>query len=162
MSLQVWEVDYIRAARRTASDQWEFRVKVGYCLHEADLTQSNTVALRSWEPQESLIDCAYALNEFLENSSFKFIENDGSEYFEGKANWLKEKAKAAKDRDAGKPPNPEPTLLGAGIDPEASTLWKTPKDFGMDADDRTLSYEVGSDITEDHPKLNDGLLDRPL
>ncbi|KAK1218275.1 hypothetical protein PQX77_019040 [Marasmius sp. AFHP31] len=120
----------------------------GLLLHEADLTQTNPVALRSWEPQESLIDCAYALNEFLENSSFKFVENDGSEYFEGKAQWLKEKAKAAKDRDAGKPPNPEPTLFGAGIDPEASTLWKTPKDFGMDADDRTLSYETVVDCLE--------------
>ncbi|KAL0068966.1 hypothetical protein AAF712_003959 [Marasmius tenuissimus] len=83
--------------------------------------------------------------------SFKHPEPNGSHYYEGHAKWLKEKANAAKVRDTGKPPNPEPTLFRAEMDvlePDASSLWKPPKDFGMDDEDRTSSYETVVDCLE--------------
>ncbi|KAL0057432.1 hypothetical protein AAF712_015930, partial [Marasmius tenuissimus] len=59
--------------------------------------------------------------------------------------------KISKERGAGKPSNPEPTLFEDVKDepePEASTLWKPPKNFDMDADDRTLSYETVVDCLD--------------
>ncbi|KAJ8094066.1 hypothetical protein PM082_009957 [Marasmius tenuissimus] len=44
-----------------------------------------------WEPQESLVDCAHALEEFRDNSSLKRVETNGTRYYEGHSKWLKEK-----------------------------------------------------------------------
>ncbi|KAL0057959.1 hypothetical protein AAF712_015382, partial [Marasmius tenuissimus] len=100
----------------------------------------------------NLLDCAHSLEELRQNSSFKRTDEiNGSQYHEGNASWLKEKAKVSKERDVGKLSNPKPTLFEAVKDepePDASTLWRTPKAFGMDADDRTLSYETVVDCLD--------------
>ncbi|KAL0564170.1 hypothetical protein V5O48_017883 [Marasmius crinis-equi] len=144
--VETWEVDYIRAARHTVDGKWTFRVKwVGYSCRHNSFVKIDTAM---WEPEECLIDCAVAVHDFSENSALKEVEDDGREVYEGNPAWLREKAKAAKTRDAQQPANPKPTIYSNEEEPDPSTLWKPPSHFGVDENDRTLTYETVVDCLD--------------
>ncbi|KAL0573743.1 hypothetical protein V5O48_008204 [Marasmius crinis-equi] len=126
-SQDAWELGYIRAARQTTDGNWKYRVKwVGYSHHQ-----------NSWEPALNLLTCERSIEEFQQNSILQEIEDDGTKVYIGEGKWLKKKREEAKIQDAHAK-NPAPTEFKL----EAATLWNAPANFGLDPDNRTLSYQT--------------------